>query len=485
MFLFVNVVISILLKILTFACCIMSCPVLAQEIWKEEFSIPGKGIWGNNDGTIQKDLDGITTWVLEYPTLSLTGPDDYAKTVSTSGGRFEVCDIDGEITWQSEWIRISGFQNVEIRLEASETGSSTSTSNKYLKAFFRMNTGIETLFATNGENTGNWGTAVSMQSGISGDSVQIVVKIANQYSSDKVILDHISVKAEEKKYPPAEPGDVVINEVLFNPFPGGNDFVEIYNRSTREISVNKLFLASRDKNLKLSQVYSLAGKKMVLLPGNYLAVTNDTTRIFPFYWIECRGCFQQISQIPSFNDDEDYVVLLNENQEILDELFYSEKMHNPFVANPEGISLERVSFNRPASEAGNWASASTVAGYATPGYQNSQQENQDLNRPKIMFSPDAFSPNHDGFNDEYCIDYLLEKSGYMANVTIFDSSGRFVVDLAKNEILGTQGKIIWNGEDKTGQRQQTGVYVVLLEIYHTNGKIYHFKDGVVLTDIYE
>ena len=461
----------------------MSCPVLAQEIWKEEFTMPGKGIWGNNDGSIQKYLEGISAWTLEYSSLSLTGSGDYAKTVATSGGRFEVCDINGEITWRSEWIRISEFQNVEISLEASETGSSTSAGNKYLKSFFRIDNGNETIFETNGENTGNWGSVVATQSGINSDSVQIVVKIANHYSSDKVILDHITVVTEEKNYPPAEPGEVMINEVLFNPFPGGEDFIEIYNRSDREIPLNKLFLASRDKYLKLTQVYSLAGKKMVLLPENYLAVTQDTARVFPFYWIECRDCFQQISKIPSFNDDEDYVVLLNENQEILDELFYSEKMHNPFVTNPEGISLERVSFNKPASDAGNWMSASTDAGYATPGYQNSQKENQELNRPKITFSPDAFSPNHDGFNDEYRIDYQLEKPGYMANVTIFDSRGRFVTDLVKNEILGTQGKITWNGEDETGQRQQPGVYVVLLEIYHSEGKIHHFKDGVVLTGI--
>jgi hypothetical protein len=55
--------------------------------------------------------------------------------------------------------------------------------------------------------------------------------------------------------------------------------------------------------------------------------------------------------------------------------------------------------------------------------------------------------------------------------------------LANNEILGTSGTIVWNGEDQTGKRQNLGVYVVLIEIFNTSGEVYHYKDGVVLTDV--
>jgi hypothetical protein len=40
------VVISILLKILTIHLLHHELPRSRQEIWKEEFTIPGKGIWG-------------------------------------------------------------------------------------------------------------------------------------------------------------------------------------------------------------------------------------------------------------------------------------------------------------------------------------------------------------------------------------------------------------------------------------------------------
>ncbi len=457
----------------------------AQEIWREDFSLPGKGIWGNGTGYIQTDFEGISAWSLGYPNIQLTDAEDYAKTVSTSGGRFEVRDINGEVCWRSEWIYISGVEKVDVRLEASETGSGANGETKYLNAFFSINNGNETPFETNSTNIGNWGAADVVQKNISGDSLQIAVYISNHFSADRVILDEVVVSAEEKESLPAQHGELVINEVLFNPLPGGKDYVEIYNRSANVFPLKDLFLASRDKESQLTQIYSLAGGKYLLMPRSYVAVTKDTSAVFPFYFIECPGCFQQIAKMPSYNNDEDVVVLLNENMEIIDELAYSESLHNPWLADADGVSLERISADEETNLSGNWTSASMETGYGTPGYKNSQAGNVDIPKPHITFGPEAFSPNSDGYNDEYAICYELDKPGYIGNVSIFDSKGRYVMQLAKNEILGINGKINWDGEDGTGQRQPLGVYVVIVEIFNPEGQVFRFKDGVVLTDILE
>ncbi len=475
--------ISNIRKILTFTFVILNCPGFTQQIWSESFLIPEKGIWGSGTGSnILKDLNGITKWTLEYNSLELANADDYAKTVSTSGGRFEVCDINGEITWRSEWIDISQFQNIRIRLNAGETGSGANTETKYIKAFFKTENTEEIIFETNGSNSGNWGSVTAEQNGINAKELQIIVKISNHYSSDKVILDDVIVFTNEKEYPTPVYNDLIINEILFNPLPDGEDFVEIYNPSDKEFSISKLFLASRDKDLQLTQIYNLAGKNYSVLPGEYLVFTKDTSKVFPFYQIKCPDCFQQIAKIPSFNNDEDHVVLLNENMEILDEFHYFENMHNPLLSDVKGVSLERISFTETTNDAKNWTSSSTESGYATPGYENSQVLNTNRNKPEITFTPDAFSPNNDGFNDEYIIDYQLEKPGYIANATIFNSSGRFVTQLLKNEILGTSGKLTWNGKDETGKMQALGVYIITLEIFNSEGNVYRFKDGIVLTD---
>lgn len=470
---------------LIFFCLLFQSLVQAQEIWRESFLISNKGIWGVENGTIQSDFSGITNWTLEYANIKLQNDGDYAKTVSTSGGRFEVVDISGEVTWISKQIDISEYLKVEIKLTASETGSNTNSNLKYLKAFYKLNEGIEIPFNTYSENLGNWGSAAAEQKELIGEKLQIVVRMANDYSADKVILDEIIVIAEEKPLDAIEPGAILISEVLFNPVAGGSDFVEIYNNSQKDISTNRLYIASRDSKLELIQIYPLSTSKINLYPGDYLALTKDTNGIFPWFDIQCRECFLQMPKFPSFNNDFDYVVLLDEKMRVIDELSYTEKMHHPLLAEEKGISLERISFTQKTNDTKNWHSASSAYGYGTPGYQNSQVEIEDISKPKISFTPESFSPNSDGYNDEYKIQYIMEKPGYVANISIFDAAGKFVMKLANNEILGTSGTIVWNGEDQTGKRKNIGVYVVLVEIFNTTGEVFQYKDGVVLTDVLE
>ena len=91
------------------------------------------------------------------------------------------------------------------------------------------------------------------------------------------------VSEEEKYFPLALAGELLLSEILFNPFPGGEDYVEIFNNSDREIPLGKLFLATRNKNLELTQINSLAGKKYLIQPKSYVAITKDTNAVFPFY----------------------------------------------------------------------------------------------------------------------------------------------------------------------------------------------------------
>lgn len=281
------------------------------------------------------------------------------------------------------------------------------------------------------------------------------------------------------------PGDVVINEVLFNPWPGGADFVEIYNRSDKRIDSRLLVLASRDAEMKLKQPVSLSPAQAIVLPGSYLAVTIDTSAVFSFYTTFCRSGIRQLPALPSYPNERGQVVLLTDSLKVLDEFSYSEKMHHPLLYDVKGVSLERINPDTPAGQPGNWQSAASVAGYATPGCLNSQFSNEPVRATRVMVEPAVISPDSDGYNDELNIRYETKTSGWVANAWIFDASGRTVCRLLKNELMQTSGLISWKGEDETGKRLDAGIYVLLIELFDMNGNIERHKKAVTLTVRYE
>lgn len=279
-----------------------------------------------------------------------------------------------------------------------------------------------------------------------------------------------------------EVGSVLINEILFNPFSGGVDFVELVNVSEQMIPVHRLKLAGRNDTLALKQIYPIAAEERFLKTGQFLVCTKDSEILAAQYFTHDPESFCVMKTLPSFPDDGGTVVLLNDSLEVLDEFSYSAKMHSPFLSGENGVSLERISMEKPGSNRNNWASAAASIGFATPGLPNSQTESETKIQDEITPEPKAFSPNGDGYNDELTINYSFSKPGYISNVRIFDAVGRLVNFLVKNESLAQDGNWIWDGKSESGQKQNIGVYIILVEVFDQAGHTKVFKKACTLTD---
>ena len=155
-------------------------------------------------------------------------------------------------------------------------------------------------------------------------------------------------------------------------------------------------------------------------------------------------------------------------------------MHHPLINQVAGVSLERIHFDRPTSDRTNWHSASASAGYATPGYKNSQFSQPVDADKEVIVHPEVFSPDNDGVDDVLNITYRFDSQGLTASVHIFDSQGRLVKNLVGNELLGTEGTFSWDGRTEDNQKASIGIYIIYFEAFGVNGELKKHKRTAVL-----
>jgi len=279
-----------------------------------------------------------------------------------------------------------------------------------------------------------------------------------------------------------KPGDLLISEVLFNPFPGGADFVEIYNSSGKNINLGEVYLGSRDKDQKIKSIYPLSVKSEIMSGQQYAAFTPDSAALLRNYYSACPYCIYEMARFPAYNLDEGWVVLLNKDMEIIDEFHYLESMHQPMITDVKGISLERNSFSKPSDDPSNWHSASATAGFATPGYQNSTLELISNTSDIVTFEPKIFSPNDDGINDRFFIKLSPGEPGLIVNIRIYNENGLEIKRLANNLMIGAHDVIEWDGTTENHRKAGLGIYIIQVELFGLQSGKKQFKSACVLTD---
>ena len=276
-----------------------------------------------------------------------------------------------------------------------------------------------------------------------------------------------------------EKNDVIINEIMPYPKDGGVDYIEIYNRSNKVLDLYDLKLANK-KDGEIDVIKNVSLSHILFFPGKYVLLSKSGRIVKSQYITKTNDNFIDMSSLPSYSSDEGTVVLLNLSNEIIDEAEYNESMHYPLLVSTKGVSLERINPNIPAYYDDNWHSAAESVGFGTPGYQNSQYNENTNQENEISLDKESFSPDNDGFDDVLGINYKFNKAGYTGSFYIFDSSGRLVKTLATNELLGTEGKYIWNGIDEYNNKVKIGAYILFVKVYDLEGNVKTYKKAFVV-----
>jgi len=277
--------------------------------------------------------------------------------------------------------------------------------------------------------------------------------------------------------------DIVINEILFNPWTNGVDYVEIYNRSEKVIDLSKLQLGSvriSPPNPPDTSYYPIINEQLLMVPGTYFLLTSSPEIVKSQYVTQNPNGFIKVDPFPAYNNDEGCCTLINQEGEIIDVFNYSEEMHYPLLNYVDGVSLERISFDGTTQDANNWHSASEASGFGTPAYQNSQFIMEDEHQDEIVIDPEIFSPDEDGYNDVVSIKYNFDQPGYSMTVNVFDAGGNLIRKLVNNQYPGVRGSVKWDGIRDDNTKAPVGIYIFYIQVFDPEGNVKKYKRTAVL-----
>ena len=276
-------------------------------------------------------------------------------------------------------------------------------------------------------------------------------------------------------------GDLIWNEILFNPATGGADYVEIFNRSNKQISLQNLFVVnfSQDSNwVPIKSEKIISGESFIVFTTNPMVVNQQ--------YSVCKDSLLILkNNLPSLPDDAGRLALGYLNKQgkmiILDSMTYDASWHHPFLSSKEGVSLERIQSSGLSSLRSNWQSATSSCSFGTPGLQNSQHLNPVENPVNEFYSikDRVITPDGNGHRDFLDVFFQLKNSGYKLQADIYDLSGNLRRHLY-NQILASEEHLLWYGDDDDGNPVQAGNYILSLYLYTPDGNKHHFKERIVV-----
>jgi hypothetical protein len=257
-------------------------------------------------------------------------------------------------------------------------------------------------------------------------------------------------------------GDLIINELLFNPRPLGVRFVELFNRSHKPINL-KDWRFARWQDHTLVDFSYLSTSNLMIYPDEYRVFTTSVSKLKSHYPRSNTTNMIEVDELPGMGEKWGSLALIAQDGEVLDSLYYSEDMHHALLIDKAGVSLERADPKGATNDVDNWYSGSETNGYASPGFQNSQAFASTY-KDRFAVEPKVISSWSNGFPAYARISYTLDQPGSSGTLLVFDRRGSLVRTLLRNSLLSTKGTFQWDGTDDQSRKVPMGHYVVYFKV---------------------
>lgn len=266
-------------------------------------------------------------------------------------------------------------------------------------------------------------------------------------------------------------GDWRINELLYDPIPGGFDYVELVHAGKSWLALSDLVLSVQEAPQQWGKAHRVTDLKISCAPGSVWLLSLSSDTVFK------RGNFPvapnclDMNTFPSLNNRGGTLGLLSSNALLLDEVVFGDHLHHPTLSNTEGVALERRNPTFPSDKNATWISAPANKNYGTPGFKNAQWIDT---IPSQFFGlrlrQTWFSPNHDGLDDRLSM-FVQLQDRELCNLSVFNLSGQLIRVLARNALIGRSETIEWDGTDSKGQLVTCGRYILYMERFQSSGRV--------------
>ena len=273
---------------------------------------------------------------------------------------------------------------------------------------------------------------------------------------------------------------VMISEVMFDPINSSSDFlknqpeyIEIYNTTNNKIQLKGWTISDQINENGQSNKLTISDS-IYIYPHSYTVISNDSTLLTFWNYFshsDTSTTFTILNRTSlNLNNDADAVIIYDSFQTTIDSLFFNSSWHNSSYSTTKGVSLERRSFSASTNDPYNWSSSSNFPSGGTPGKPNSIAVGQSNNGSSVIFSPNPFSPDGDGFEDVAGISYQLNGEVHFVKIRIFDRLGRIICELKNYSPSGSKGQLFWDGKNQNGQIVPMGSYIVLIEGFNSENQ---------------
>ncbi|MBL7074736.1 lamin tail domain-containing protein [candidate division KSB1 bacterium] len=287
------------------------------------------------------------------------------------------------------------------------------------------------------------------------------ISFTDEDTTNNLLSAVLNVQFEERT--------VVINEIMYQPLSGQTEWIECYVRDEGEISIQDWQVSDDDSSDRIP----ITQMPFYLDPGAYFVIARDSSIRDFFGLLNCPLFVLQ--NFPGLNNDADCVYLFDGSDRVIDSVPYLSGWGGDY-----GISLERINPHLGSNDPDNWASSVYTSG-GTPGRKNSIFVEILPSGVSLGVSPNPFSPDGDGYEDVTILSYHLPVATAGVSIEIYDVRGRLVRTLQNNQPSGSEGRVIWDGQDDNGGELRMGIYIIFLEALNAQkGVVKSVKKPVVL-----